>query len=715
MISEKIMKKRSNEIKNLGIQQAVMLAMCSGALLASGNGLAAVSDNTVTVTSDAERQDGYTTPTSSVASKAPVARLDEAQSVSTVTQQQLDDYQASSLSDAMRFVSGVSEANTLAGTEDGFVRRGFGSNSDGSVYRDGIRSSQGLNLDATTERVEVLKGSASLLYGIQNPGGIINVISKKPQYSWHSAVSGRYSSEGGGAGTLDVTGPLGNGVAFRLIAEKQRQDYWRNFGSDEHALLAPSLQWYGEKASLLISYSDYRYDIPYDRGTAFINGSPLSLPYKQRLDDKANHAWGRNQALNAHYDWQFNDSWSTRLTFGWNQRRYDNNEVRVTAIDPASGVVTRRADANRGFNHKTKYVSWDVLGNPELFGMTHALVFGTDYEMNQTYRAHQYQSRNDRRFNYFNPVYDMLSPVTSSTTENTANANNLNRIHSRSVYAKDSISLTSDWIAVVGGRYQHYEQRASKGFNPVVQTLDDEGNKFLPQAGLIYKITPDISLYTSISKSFTPSTDVDDAGNVSQPEQGTTWEAGSKWQITPRLFASVAFYNIDERQMSLSINGTSRPINKARSQGVELEVNGEVAPDWDISANYSYDNAEIVDDKINPANNGHRLQNAPEHAGALYLSHNLLISGLPGDFRVGGGARYVGSRAGDPDNSFSLPDYVVADGFIAWNNQLLGKKTQLRLNLNNLFNKHYYTSSGGNLRVREGETRNLMVQARVEF
>ncbi|MFP3449788.1 TonB-dependent siderophore receptor, partial [Pseudomonas sp. SIMBA_067] len=78
----------------------------------------------------------------------------------------------------------------------------------------------------------------------------------------------RYASEGGGAGTLDVTGPLGNGFAFRLIAEKQNQDYWRNFGSEEHTLLAPSLQWYGEQASFLISYADYRYDIPYDRGTA---------------------------------------------------------------------------------------------------------------------------------------------------------------------------------------------------------------------------------------------------------------------------------------------------------------------------------------------------------------------------------------------------------------------------------------------------------------
>ncbi|QPS87724.1 TonB-dependent siderophore receptor [Serratia plymuthica] len=694
---------------------AILAAIYGAAFFTSGASYAAWNDNTLTVTGQAADEQGYSASTSSVAGKTPTSRLNEAQSVSVVTQQQLEDYQAESLADAMRFVSGVAEGNTLAGTEDGFVRRGFGSNSDGSIYRDGVRSSQGLNFDATTERVEVLKGSASLLYGIQNPGGVINVVSKKPQYDWHTRVSGRYASEGGGAGTVDVTGPLGNGFAFRLIAEKQNQDYWRNFGSDEHTLIAPSLQWFGEKASFLISYSEYRYDIPYDRGTAFIDGKPIDIGYKNRLDDKANHAWGHNKTLNAQYGWQFNEDWSTRLTLGWNQRRYDNNEVRVTGVNATTGAVTRRADANRGFNHKTKYVSWDLLGSQNIFGMTHDIVLGTDYEMNQTYRAHQYQGKANSSFNFNDPQYDILSPVTDSSTENVANSNNLNRIHSRSVYAKDSISLTPDWIAVLGGRYQHYEQRASKGFNPVVETLDDEGNKFLPQAGLIYKLTPDVSLYGSVSKSFTPSTNVDDDGDVGKPEQGTTWEMGSKWQVSPRLFASVALFNIDERDMSLSINGATRAINKARSRGAEFELNGEILPDWELSANYSYTNAKIIDDGVNAANNGNRLQNAPRHSGALYLSHNLVIGGIPGDFRVGGGARYVGTRAGDPENSFTLPNYVVADSFIAWNNRLFGEKTQLKLNLNNLFNEHYYTSSGGNLRVREGETRNLMVQASVEF
>jgi iron complex outermembrane receptor protein len=146
-----------------------------------------------------------------------------------------------------------------------------------------------------------------------------------------------------------------------------------------------------------------------------------------------------------------------------------------------------------------------------------------------------------------------------------------------------------------------------------------------------------------------------------------------------------------------------------------VEVNGEIYPEWDISANYSYDQAEIVNDKTNADNNGNRLQNAPRNSGALYLSHDVRLPMLPGSFRIGGGVRYVGTRAGDPNNSFTLPAYTVADSFIGWDNQLLGKKTHVQLNINNLFNKEYYTSSGGNLRVVEGETRNVVLSTSVEF
>lgn len=314
-------------------------------------------EDAITVTATALPAGSYSADTASTGSKTATPIGELPQSVSVVTSQVIDDFQVKSVNDAMKFVSGVTQGNTLGGTEDGFVKRGFGVNSDGSVFIDGVRSNQGLSMDATTDRVEVLKGSASLLYGILSPGGVINLISKKPQYDWNTRISGATNSFGGGSGSVDVTGPLGGGFAFRLIAERQHADYWRNFGSDEHTLIAPSLSWFGDQASFNIAYSEYKYDIPYDRGTAFIDGKPVDVPYNRRLDDYANHAWGKNKRLNAHYEYALDPIWTTRFNYAWLQRRYDSNEVRATAVDTTTGIVSRRADANRGFNHQTHYYS----------------------------------------------------------------------------------------------------------------------------------------------------------------------------------------------------------------------------------------------------------------------------------------------------------------------------------------------------------------------
>lgn len=671
-------------------------------------------DDTLTVTTRSLPTEGYSADTASTGSKTATPLSDVPQSVSVVTPEIINDFQVKSVNDAMKFVSGVTQGNTLGGTEDGFVKRGFGVNSDGSVFVDGVRSNQGLSMDATTDRVEVLKGSASLLYGILNPGGIINLISKKPQYDWNTRISGATSSFGGGSGTLDVTGPLGNGFAFRFIAERQHQDYWRNFGTNEHTLLAPSLSWYGDKASFNIAYSEYKYDIPYDRGTAFINGTPVDVPYNRRLDDYANHAWGKNKRLNTHYEYALDSTWTTRFNYAWMQRRYDSNEVRATAINTTTGVVSRRADANRGFNYQTSYYSWDVNGSPVALSMQHDLLVGVDYEKNETYKAYSYRGKVSNTFNMYDPVYGE-TPITNSSTYNDALSNLRSRLYSRSVYAKDSIHLTDQWIAVLGARYQSYYQNNSNGFQNSQNTLNDKGNKFLPQAGVVYKLTPGVSLYANYSQSFTPSTAVDDNGNVATPETGTTYEMGGKWQITPAVDATLALYRIDEENMSIFINGVTRSIPKARSTGIELELNGEVAHDWDLTANYSYDKTEIVEDNLNPDNVGNRLVNAPTNMGSLYLSHRITVPLVPGDVRLGGGGRYVGRRAGDPENSFTMPAYTVADAFIAWDSKLVGKHTQIKLNVKNLFNREYYESSAGNLRVIEGEPRSLSLQATVDF
>ncbi len=672
-------------------------------------------DSTLTVTAaPASSTTSYNQDDAAATLRTNTPRNETPQSISVVTPQVIKDYQVTSLNDAVKFVSGVTQGNTLGGTEDGFVKRGFGSNTDGSIFIDGVRSNQGLTMDSSIDHVEVLKGSSSLLYGILNPGGIINLVSKKPQYEWNTHISGESSSYGGGTGMVDITGPLGNGFAFRMVAERQREDYWRNFGVNEHTLLAPSLSWYGDRASFNISYVEYKYDVPYDRGTAFIGGKPVDIPYNRRLDDSANHAWGKNKRLNITYGYNLNDTWDTHLNYGWMQRRYDSNEVRATAINTTTGIVSRRADANRGFNHQTEYVSWDVSGSPTIAGMQHDLLVGVDYEQNETYKARSYRGTVSRTFNMYDPVYGE-EPIVSDSTYNDALSNLRTNLYSRSVFAKDSIHLTDKWIAVLGGRFQRYTQTSSNGFIDPESTLNDRGNAFLPQLGVVYKVLPDVSLYGSFSKSFTPSTQTDDDGNVASTEKGTTWEVGSKWQVAPNLAATLALYRIDEEDMSIFINGVTRNIPKARSTGAELEVNGEFAPDWNLIANYSYDKTEIVSDNVNPDNVGNRLVNAPTNMGSLYLSHTLRFSWLPGELRLGGGGRYVGTRAGDPENSFVMPAYTVADAFIAWDSQLIGKHTQLKLNVKNLFNREYYESSAGNLRVIEGEPRVMYLQAAVDF
>jgi len=686
-------------------------------LLSSGSALAAetATDQTLTVTADQPGTSGsYYQDIATTATKTAIPRNETPQSISVVTPQVMQDYQVKTVNDAVKFVSGVTQGNTLGGTEDGFVKRGFGANSDGSIFLDGVRSNQGLSMDATIDHVEVLKGSASLLYGILNPGGVINLVSKKPQYQWNTHVSGESSSYGGGTGTVDITGPLGNGFAFRLIAERQREDYWRNFGVNEHTLIAPSLSWFGEKASFNLSYVEYKYDVPYDRGTAFINKKPVDIPYNERLDDNANHAWGKNKRLNFNYAYSLDDIWDSHFNYAWMQRRYDSNEVRATAINPTTGVVSRRADANRGFNHQTTYLSWDIGGSPEMWGMQHDVMLGVDYEQDETYKAYSYRGKVSKTFNMYDPVYGE-EPVLSSSTYSDEYSNLRTNLYSRSVFAKDSIHLNDKWIVVLGSRYQRYTQTSSHGFINPASTINDRGDAFLPQMGLVYKVWPDLSLYGSYSRSFTPSTDTDDEGNVASTEKGTTYEVGAKWQVAPALSATLALYRIDEKDMSIYINGVTRSIPKARSSGAEVEVNGELTKDWNLIANYSYDKTEIVKDDINPDNVGNRLVNAPTNMASLYLSHTMRFSWLPGELRVGGGGRYVGSRAGDPENSFTMPDYTVADAFIAWNSALVGKHTQLKLNINNLFNKKYYSSSAGNLRVIEGDPRVVYLQAAVDF
>lgn len=696
---------------SLNGQRAALLSLCllpTSALLAQELEL----PNQDIVAAPIADEDGYQAKRASTASKSSVPLKEEAQSVQVVTPQTIEDFQVKSLDDAMKFVSGMTQSNTLAGTQDGFVKRGFGDNTDGSTLRDGVRSNLSRNFDATTERVEVLKGPASLLYGALEPGGLINVISKRPEYNQRTRISGEQSSFGGGNLSVDTTGPMGDsGFAYRLVAERQHEDYWRNYGSDERSLIAPSLSWTGDDLRIDLSYQYKEYSTPVDRGTVLVNNRVANTRYNQQFGETWAKNEGIDQIFDARIEYQLNPDWKTRFTYSLNQEKYDFAEAVATAVNSNTGALTRRANGGE-YDNQVQYAAWDWIGNTRLFGQRHELLLGIDDEQIDNFRGDTYRGGTSSNFNIYRPVYGNLA---EQKTIYALTSDRRDEVHSNSIYAKDNWHLDDQWILVLGGRYQRYDQYLDQGLGSSYDRLiDDQGHALLPFIGLVFAATDKLSLYANYSESFKPnqSNSLSDA-SAYDPEEGKSREVGAKYDIAPGLSANIAFYDIEKKNVVVTNNGVDEAAGKVGSRGVEVDLTGRIAERWNLIATYAYTDTEILDD---PDNKGNALVNAAKNMGSLYLSHDLAVPGEFGAWRVGGGARYVGKRAVDNDNSAWLDSYTVADAFVSWETtQLLGNKTTLQLNANNLFDKEYYPSSGGNLRIAVGEPRELRLSASVEF
>lgn len=653
------------------------------------------------------QDEGYTASQASTASKSDVPIKEEAQSINVVTRQTLADYQVRSLGDAMKFVSGVSQGNTLGGSRDSLVKRGFGTNDDGSILRDGVRSNLGRNFSATTERVEVLKGPASMLYGALEPGGLVNIISKKPEYTQSTTLSGSAYSEGGGTMALDTTGPLGDtGLAYRLIAERGHEDYWRNYGVNESTLVAPSLAWTGERASLNLSYEYNEYSNPFDRGTVFTDGHPADIDYNKRLDEPWAKSVGIRETATARFEYELSEAWKTRVTYGWNNDRYS---LSIAQPRLSNGVFQRAANGAH-YDDETRYASWDFMGKQELFGQRHDLLIGVDNQVSDQFRGKTYRGAYQSGFDPAAPVYGGLG---EPSTVNAPQSNLSNKLTSSSVYLKDNWHLDDRWILVFGGRYQHYDQYADQGMLTRVHVRDDNGDAFVPFLGLVYKATEELSLYGNYSRSFKPNDTVDKNLATFKPEEGRSYEIGAKYDPLPGLNINLALFDIVKKNVVTTVDDVSEAAGKVGSQGLELDITGRLADRWDLIGTYAYTHTEILDD---PKNEGHRLPDAPKHTASLYLTHHLNVPAEFGAWHAGAGARYVGERAANAANDFWLSSYTVADAFLRWESPVLGHKTSLQLNVDNLFDKHYYPSStGSEVQVNVGEPRTARLSASVTF
>ena len=704
-----------------GVKGRALFSLLFMAPLAQAADTTAAKDGeTLTVTADpntpAEATNGYQPLNTSTATLTTMPMLDIPQVVNTVSDKVLEDQHATTLDEALYNVSNVVQTNTLGGTQDAFVRRGFGANRDGSIMTNGLRTVLPRSFNAATERVEVLKGPASTLYGILDPGGLINVVTKRPERTFGGSLSATSSSFGGGTGQVDVTGPIdGTRLAYRLTGEYQDEDYWRNFGNERSTFIAPSLTWFGDDATVTVLYSHRDYKTPFDRGTIFdLNTKKaVDVDRKTRFDEPFNVTDGQSDLAQLNAEYRLNSQWTAKFDYSYSQDKYSDNQARVMAYDAKTGNLTRRVDATQGSTQRMHSTRADLQGNVDIAGFYNEILTGVSYENYDLLRTDMMRCKNVKGFNIYHPVYGKLNKC---TTVSAADSDQTLKQESYSAYAQDALYLTDKWIAVAGMRYQYYTQYAGKG-RPFNVNTDSRDEQWTPKLGLVYKLTPSVSLFANYSQTFMPQSSIASYIGDLPPETSNAYELGAKFDLFDGVTANIALFDIHKRNVlyNESVGGETiaKTAGRVRSQGVEVDLAGSLTETTNIIASYGYTDAKVLED---PDYAGKPLPNVPRHTGSLFLTYDIHNAFAGNTLTLGGGGHGVSRRSATNGADYYLPGYFVADAFAAYKMKLQYPVT-LQVNVKNLFDKTYYTSSiaTNNLGNQIGDPREVQFTVKMEF
>ncbi|WP_375751203.1 TonB-dependent siderophore receptor [Enterobacter roggenkampii] len=704
-----------------GVKGRALFSLLFMAPLAQAADTTAAKDGeTLTVTADpntpAEATNGYQPLNTSTATLTNMPMLDIPQVVNTVSDKVLEDQHATTLDEALYNVSNVVQTNTLGGTQDAFVRRGFGANRDGSIMTNGLRTVLPRSFNAATERVEVLKGPASTLYGILDPGGLINVVTKRPERTFGGSLSATSSSFGGGTGQVDVTGPIdGTRMAYRLTGEYQDEDYWRNFGNERSTFIAPSLTWFGDDATVTVLYSHRDYKTPFDRGTIFdLNTKKaVDVDRKTRFDEPFNVTDGQSDLAQLNAEYRLNSQWTAKFDYSYSQDKYSDNQARVMAYDAKTGNLTRRVDATQGSTQRMHSTRADLQGNVDIAGFYNEILTGVSYENYDLLRTDMMRCKNVKGFNIYHPVYGKLNKC---TTVSAADSDQTLKQESYSAYAQDALYLTDKWIAVAGMRYQYYTQYAGKG-RPFNVNTDSRDEQWTPKLGLVYKLTPSVSLFANYSQTFMPQSSIASYIGDLPPETSNAYEVGAKFDLFDGVTANIALFDIHKRNVlyNESVGGETiaKTAGRVRSQGVEVDLAGSLTENTNIIASYGYTDAKVLED---PDYAGKPLPNVPRHTGSLFLTYDIHNAFAGNTLTLGGGGHGVSRRSATNGADYYLPGYFVADAFAAYKMKLQYPVT-LQVNVKNLFDKTYYTSSiaTNNLGNQIGDPREVQFTVKMEF
>ena len=624
------------------------------------------------------------------------------QSVSVVTRDQMRALDVTSVSQALRYSAGVfTEYRGSSNRNDEVFVRGFSyvpKFLDGLSYGATASSQTGTFDPWLLERVELVRGPASVLFGQVNPGGLIAMTSKRPVSQPIHELQFRTGNHHLAEGAFDFGGPLSDDgrLLYRLNGIARTQNSQVEDYKETRMAIAPALTWYPDDATrmtLLTSYqkdpdAGYRNFLPRYGTVESVDGSYIPRDFNVS-DPSYNQSWREQTMIGYEFEHQPDDTFTLRQNARYATIKQKYRYLVYSSSPANSSVLSRRAQ------HETRQTDEFGIDNQleAKFAsgqVAHTVIGGLDYK---TSKDKQYLGRaggSQYDLDWRSPTYG-VSVDESAFSPATNEQQNLDQA---GVYVQDQLSW-QNWELLVSGRYDWAEVRTTD-FTDASSTQQND-NKFTWRTGLLYAFDFGLSPYISYSTSFEPNLQTNRAPGVGpfDPSEGKQVEVGVKYQPDPNALITLALYDLTQSNVATynSAAGWFENSGKVRSKGVEAEAHATLFENLNLIASYTYTDAETVNTTV-VGTEGKTPARIPTHMASAFTSYTLPDGALK-SLTAGVGVRYIGTSYGDAKNPFKVPAVDLYDAMVSYelgelNSSLKG--AQVQFNVNNIADTRYVAS-----------------------
>jgi iron complex outermembrane recepter protein len=665
----------------------------------------------IVVTGERE-EDNYAVPNASVGTRTDTPIKDVPQSIQVIPQQVLEDRNISEVNEALRNVSGITQAAIGQ-----FRIRGFSGQRDIQIDGVGTYSPQ-QTVDfslSNVEQIEVLKGPAAVLYGSGEPGGIVNLTTKKPLKEPRYQLEGTIGNFDYYRPSLDITGPLNEQktILYRLNASYENSGSFVDFFNNEEFAIFPVLSFELGKNTTFTLEGGYQ-EINNEGGelqSVFTSGLPIEgtifdnpfgeVPRSRNLVEPTNETTYTQSYVGYLLEHKFSDDWSVKNRF---RAKFSELEGRGVAnflgIDEDNRTVLRDA-ADQLTRDDSYTLQTDVSGKFKTGSVKHDLLAGL--ELRRETGEDFFQSTSASSIDLFEPEYGNLPDFNNleTTFDSTFEQDIIG------FYAQDLISI-GDKVKILAGGRLDWTFGSGTDFGESYE--DDTVNAFSPRVGVVYQPIQPLSLYASYSTFFLPELGTDAESNLFEPITGNQFEVGVKTEfLDGRASATLAAYQINRRNDLVTDPDNpdfSIQLGERRSRGIEFDLSGEVLPGFNLIASYGLTDAEVTED---PDFEGNRIDGVARHTGSIWGVYEVQEGDLQG-FGIGTGVVVEGDRPGDLENTFDIPAYARTDALLYYRRE----NWQAQLNFQNLFDVDYFIPYFGRS-VNYGDPFTVRGQLSVEF